>query len=199
MSLGIGSSEAVRELVEAGIRQAIVTLQDLCGAPIEYTTPQVVQGRPQEAESLLPPDQATGDRLVLLDFEGGLTGRGILALPDSSGDKLVALLERIIGRSDTAGPQRDGLLAEVGNLLLNGLLGSIANTLNISIVAPVPQVVAGSNVPELLRSHRTVTKNPDQEVFLAVTPLHIDQHAIHGEVILLFEATSLQRLLTPAS
>lgn len=199
MSVGVKPGQAVRELVEAGIGQASGALRDLSGAPIESAAPQVLQGRLDDLQLPLAPAATADGKLVLLDFEGGLTGRALLALPGASGDALVTLLEQIIGQPNTAGPLRDGLLAEVGNLLLNGLLGSIANTLNISIVAPVPQVVDGPSVPELLRSHRMVAKNPDLEVFVAVTPLHIDQHAIHGEVILLFEAAGLQRLLAPAS
>jgi len=199
MSVGVEPSQAVRELVEAGIGQASGALRELCGAPIQYAAPQVLQGRLQDLELPFSPAETAGGKLVLLDFEGGLTGRGLLALPDVSSDTLVTLLERIIGRSNTTGSLRDGLLAEVGNLLLNGLLGSIANTLGISIVAPVPQVVDGPSVSESLRSHRMVTKNPDLEVFVAVTPLHIDQHASHGWVVLLFEAPGFLRLLAPAA
>lgn len=188
--------DTIRELLDVGVSRAVESLGDLCGVPIQYTTPQVLQGQPDQVRQLFPAGHATRDKLVVLDFGGGLGGLGVLALPLDSCDTLTTLLGEQLQRFGAVELDPDALLAEIGNVLLNGLVGAIANALSISIVAPVPEVVNNQSLAAILASHWSVEKNPDQAVFLSVTPFHADEIEVGGALVVLFDPVGLTRLLS---
>ncbi len=197
MSVSQGACETIGELLEAAVSQAVGALGELCGATIHHTAPQVVHGQPDQARQLFPAGQATREKLVVLDFGGGLGGVAVLALPHDSCDALTGLLGAQLQRLGAGELDPDALLGELGNVLLNGVIGSIANTFGISIVAPVPEVVSDQSVSAVLASHRSVRQNPEQGVFLSVTPFHADELEVGGALVVLFDPASMMRVLSP--
>ncbi len=171
-------------------------LGDLCGATIRHTAPQVVQGQPEQARQLFPAGQATRDKLVVLDFGGGLGGLAVLALPHDSCDTLTGLLGAQLQRLGAGELDSDALLGEIGNVLLNGVIGSIANTFGISIVAPCRSRERSERVGHSRFASVCQAESRARRVTFG-DPLPCGRNRGRRCIGLLFDPASMMRVLIP--
>ena len=198
MSVSAEEIDALRELINIGVGRAAGALNDMVGAHVQLHVPSV------RLVSLADIGETTksiaGQKLaaVRLDFSGEIQGTARLVFPADSASKLVTLLTgEELGTPDLDS-LRAGTLTEVGNILLNGVMGSISNVLERHVSYQLPTY--SEETPEDLAE--AVRLQADAAVLLAQTHLlvgqshfSLEQEKIEGEVTLLFGIGSFEFLV----
>jgi chemotaxis protein CheC len=131
--------DALREIVNIGIGRAAATLSELIGTRIELAVPRVsvrllVDTNEPQIGSPDGPHMA-----IIQDFRGQISGRSALILPHASGLRLAQLLGEVAEPVDELDLELSGILTEVGNIMLNSVLGALANLMNTRLAYSVPQ------------------------------------------------------------
>jgi chemotaxis protein CheC len=86
---------------------------------------------------------------------------------------------------------RIGTLSEIGNILINSVIGSIANVLEQRLDYALPTYMEDT-VENLLTSKNSVGETT---ILLAQTQFSVEQLQIRGDIILIFELGSFDVLL----
>lgn len=178
--------DALREIVNTGVGKAAASLNEMLEAHIELQVPAVTLFQLEELGAELIDNAEAEIACVQLDFRGSFAGTAALVFPPASAVQLVATLTG----EDPEAPYLDGVMAgtlnEVGNILINGVVGTIGNILDKPFEFSVPNYVEG-RLEELLQQ-----KNPGGEltVLLIRTRFRVQDRQIEGNIFLVFELGS---------
>ncbi len=203
MQLTSEQKDAVTEIINIGVGRAAASLSDMLGQRIELRVPSVALCGIGSLAEKLGANESGIDLSVVQDFEGTLSGRAMLAFPKRSGIQL----GRVLGEVDTPNEELSvdlvGILEEVGNIVLNGVLGTIGNMTSSALEYSVPHLVQGVEMTQILTAKDQQEDDVEQLVILADTHFAVVDGSIAGSLILLFDIQSLrsivQNLLEPAA
>ena len=192
MKLSTRQLDALQELVNIGIGQAAGILNDMIDSPIRLQIPYLQILSPtdvqQELEIHLNGEQIAS---VQLKFTGSFGGIAQLVFPTNSAALLVTMLTGEEGTHDLDSV-KIGTLSEVGNIVINGVMGAISNVLQQRLNYSIPNYTEGT-IATLLTSGGLST---DTVVLLAQTRFIIERLHIEGDIILIFNVSSFDTLLT---
>ena len=176
MQLNADQEDVIRELINIGIGRAAATLSELIGTRIELSVPRVALVLLDDApEDLfrMPDDPILA---IIQDFRGDILGRSALVLSHSSGLRLAQLLGEVAEPADELDLEMSGILAEVGNIMLNSVLGAIANMIGTHMEYSLPQFCGARPLGVLLsqwaKDHRAL--------LMADAEFLVRQYSIHG-------------------
>lgn len=191
MSLSADHRDALKELVNIGVGRAAAELNEMLASPIELSVPSVDVLTPDTFSRSF--DESGGETvsLVQLPFEGAFTGRALLAFPSESATKLVCLLMGEDADTVTLDNVRAGTLTEVGNILLNSVMGSITNVLAAEVHYRVPSFYE-DHKNRILSLERDPTNTT---VMAARTTFCVRDLAIEGHIHLVFAVEAFDALL----
>ena len=198
MNLSAEEIDALQELINIGIGRAAGALNDMVGAHVELHVPSIRLASPADANEATKSIEGQKLAAVRLDFSGEIQGTAELVFPADSASKLVALLTgEELGAPDLDS-LRAGALTEVGNILLNGVMGSITNVLEQHVSYQLP--IYSEETPE--DPDQAVRSQADAAVLLAETHFlvgqshfSLKQEKIEGQVTLLFGTGSFESLV----
>lgn len=184
--------DALQELVNIGVGHAASILNEILSAHIRLQVPHIKIVSPQELNQTL--EDQVGNTLVSamrLPFTGSLNGAALLIFPLDSAAQLVTVLMC----EETDLPDLDavkrGILGEVGNILLNSVMGEISNALQQALRYAIPFYYEES-------AHNLFPVSEwqkDTKILLAQTHLACDLLHITGDIILVFTVHSFDILL----
>ena len=192
MNITPEQTDALRELMNIGVGRAAGVLNEMVGFRVLLQVPFV--------KALSPPDlkKDAGEMgryrvsAVRLGFEGLFSGTAALVFPPDSACKLVSVLTGEEPGTPDLDSVRAGTLMEVGNIVINGVMGSISNLLKEHISYSLPAYIEDT-VESLLTAGAGSEKST---VLLVRTRFMIQQLQIEGDVILLFEVGCFEKLLS---
>lgn len=198
MNISNEDTDALRELINIGVGRAAGALNDMVGAHVQLRVPSIRLVSPAEIKETVSSTDEQKLAAVRLGFGGEIQGTATLLFPSDSASKLVAMLTgEKLGTSDLDSLRAEAL-TEVGNILLNGVMGSITNVLEQHISYQVPAY--SEETPDDLVE--TVLKQTDSAVLLAQTQFlvgqthfSVEQEKVEGEVTLLFGTESFEFLI----
>ncbi len=191
MRLNPDQEDALREVVNIGIGRAASTLSDLIGTRIELAVPRVSLLRLDDVTRSLANAAGNLDVAIVQDFQGPVSGRAALVLPHSSGLRLAQLLGEVAQPVDELDLELTGILTEVGNIMLNSVLGVLANILEISFAYSVPQFY-GNWPAALLQAH---TLPIDDALLAADADFWVRDDSIRGSILVATEPEALRSLI----
>lgn len=185
--------DALQEFINIGVGRAAAMLNEMVESPILLSVPvlKLFDGKTlqQELEVRLNNHCFSA---VRLGFSGSFSGSAELLFPIESASTLVALLTGEERDSPDIDGVKIGTLTEVGNIVINGVLGSISNLLKQRMDYELPTYYEDT-IGHLLSSNHLFDLGT---VFLlAQTKFEIRKLEIIGEIILIFEMTSFSELL----
>ena len=128
---------------------------------------------------------------VQLSFKGPFSGTAALVFPSEDISKLVT----IFTVKDTEAPDiaslKAGAINEMGNIIINAVMGSIGNMLKQRISYSIPTYTEDT-IKNLL-----ISNDPDSDttILLAQTCFTLKELQIEGHIILLFKVGSFDALL----
>lgn len=182
--------DAVRELVHIGFGRASGVLGDLIHTPFELAVPWVRFYSAEEWSAADVPVMPGEVAAVSLPFDGAFEGVSFLVLRLDSAARLIALLGEEPGGEAEIDSVSAGTLEEVGNILLNAVLGSIANVLGERLGYSLPRFERGEMARWLAGRRRLGAC-----VLMAGMRFVSQGVPIEGEVVLYLEERSVSALL----
>jgi len=188
MQITAEQTDAITELVNIGVGHAASTLNSLIGHKIRLVVPHV---EIVSMETITNNPELCGNSdisAVSMAFRGSLKGNASLMFPVDAASTLVCVLNDEPAGSPQLDELRSGTLAEVGNILLNGVMGSIGNMLSVNLNYSVPSYHE-SSLPDILGHQHA------EAVLLARANFHIDELRIEGNILLFFEIESFHALV----
>jgi len=184
--------DALTEVVNVGAGRAAAALNNLIEGHVTLKVPQVELLTIDSVGTALKSLARESVASVQMGFKGSLDGSAFLVFPHQSAVKLV----EIVAGADSALVDLDDIqastLTEVGNIVISGVMGTLASLLNKAVRYSLPVYEQHPDV-ELLASRRA--QNP--LILLAKTSFTIRRAVtIEGHLLLLFELNSLDSLLS---
>ncbi len=183
--------DALSEFVNVGVGRAAAAMNDLVSSHVELSVPQVDVVPLDQLHRALGGLEQEPVSSVQMAFRGSLDGCAFLVFPQASALKLVTLLTGDESRPEDLDSIRSGTLTEVGNILINSVVGTLSNVLGRPLHYSLP-VYAEEPVVGLLVSR---THDEKSFILLAKTNFVMRQMQIEGNLLLLFELRSFDTLL----
>ena len=195
-NLGISEEliDALLETANLGIGRAAASLSELTGRAVEIQVPELAILGADEPVKMADLRNGTVLR-VAQRFSKGLEGHTLLLLNDSGAKRVARLVLGEEMDAETFGESEQSALLELCNIMINGVMGSLANQLKFSLVYDVPFLDLkgvtdfGDLVLDLL-ANRT-----GKVVFMRAT-LKISAETVHGDIVMVLDETNFQLLLS---
>ena len=189
--------DALNELVNIGVGQAAHTLNELTGMYIRLSIPDITL---VDIERLDDFSRNFGNRpvaAVLQEFSGEYGGRAGLVIPEESALKLVTAITGETPLSHDLDVLQGETLSEIGNIVINAMIGSISNILGAHRL--------NFELAEYYKDEATSALKPlysaGSIVLIAQIHFNIQELQIDGHLLLTFDmgtASSLLELIDKA-
>jgi chemotaxis protein CheC len=141
--------DALTELVNIGVSRAANSLRELVGEQVLLSVPTLLILERALAASFI--EASEGAQLVAVRqvFQGEFSGSALLIFPERNSLELVRAVTRDELTLDDIVELEQEALAEVGNILLNSCVATIANLLERNLEMSLPEILRGDSA-ELL-------------------------------------------------
>lgn len=178
--------DILQELINIGVGRAAGMLNQMVNTHIQLQVPVLRVLSAAELAAMYADRENTLFSAVQLHFFGGFAGVSALIFPPESASKLVAV---VLGKEGMGCDEamRCGTLQEVGNIVLNGVMGSIANILKEPLRFAPPDFVE-ADIADIIGEKSSM-------ILVARTQFSIKDHLIEGEVLIIFSLSSFDTLL----
>lgn len=181
--------DGIRELVNIGIGRSAGSLNSLTGHHVTLHVPDIQISQIDELKEKIPhPDSAFS--LVSQEYSGSFEGTVVLMFPQNSAESLFLLLT---GESER-NPENDELwsmtILEVGNIIVNAVIGSIANSIGKKIEFHIPEYREDS-LNHILDHDQFVHSH---SVIVVHARFSVEEQDIVGDIVLLLADRSIDIL-----
>lgn len=184
--------DTLRELINIGIGRAAGTLNELTRARVILEVPVVELIRLGELSAHAASLNGSTSSAVQINFDGYISGSTALVFNTAGA---AALVYAITGEEFET-TEMNGMMAEtlkeVGNICINGIMGSIGNILHERITYTPPRYAEGT-VNSLFRKNAI-----DEQVLVIIvnTRFLVSEIDVDGYIMMLLEFSSLEKILT---
>ena len=183
--------DALTEMVNIGVNRAAASLREMVGEQVHLSVPHVTLVTRDRAIATLAAVEVNNLVGIHQVFEGDITGRALLIFPDTKSLELVRAvagsemsLEEIIELEHEA-------LAEIGNIILNGCMATLANMLQRNLKMSLPEILRGN--PEIFFNLKPPPEAGEIVMFLYIN-FAIRQRDIRGYIAMLMDMPSMAAL-----
>ncbi|MBF0213754.1 MAG: chemotaxis protein CheC [Magnetococcales bacterium] len=184
--------DALLEVLNLGMGQAADSLSEMVHEEILLSVPRLYFLTWREAAPLIGPDPDTRMSAVRQRFTGPFQGSTLLIYPRERSMELVrALLGDEIPLDEFQEMEQESL-TEVGNILLNACLGTLANIMDVEILCDLPEYLQGTR-DALLAEERHTGLN-EEIILLLFVDFITRGDRVKGHVVLIFDAWAISRL-----
>ena len=192
-SLGDLERDAVAELINIAIGRAAAALSQLIGDEVTLSVPFVeFSDTPQVAKRLALEMQGIDTVAVRQHFKGRMDGDILLIFPERHSFDLVrSMLGDQVPLAQLTDLEQEALL-EIGNIVLNTCLGSLANQLGLTLESSLPSYVRGS--PTRVLTSGRIKGDPELVLFLHVDFALLNRD-IGGYVAFIMDIASAQTFI----
>ena len=166
--------DALTEVFNMGVGQAADALSQLAGEPVALSIPLVQLLSKQEIVRQLTNDDDRRVSAVRQGFQGDIVTDAILMFPAEQSLQLVQIMVGGEVPLEDLGEMEQEALAEIGNILLNAVVASVADNLDIALDGSLPEVELGI-ISDVLLDGRDVTEPLlSLQVRFAIASRHIE-------------------------
>lgn len=187
--------DALQELLNIGVGRAAGSLNQMLEKPIRLHIPFLQLGKMEELSQEVQKMKNTTLSSVQLPFKGTFSGTSCLLFPTQSAKTLVIALTGESEDPDTMDSLREATLTEIGNIVLNGVMGSLANVLNHQIIYSVP-FYQETSIQGLLQP---IPSDSSEIILWAQTQFTIEKYDLTGDIILMLGIPDLGLLINAIS
>jgi chemotaxis protein CheC len=180
--------DALTMLVNRGVVSGVEVLNTMLASAIRPDVPSIRLIEPLTAEDAIPDDNSLF-AIVEMGFNGSLKGNSGLVFQKENARKFVEKVAGDDAGSDELDFVTKGVLTEIGNIVLNRVMGSISNALDLSLDYVFPNFFQGH--PDRLWS-----QTPDKAGIVAATRFVVDDFAAEGNIVVYFDELSFSTLMS---
>lgn len=127
---------------------------------------------------------------VEMMFTGEYEGSANVILPGESSNLLASLLIHEDPDSEAIKEMKDGLMIEVGNIILNAIMGSFGNILDAPLDYHMPMSYQG----DVQGIYGKLDKEKYNQVLICHTNFSIRGKNISGDILIMYEMNSFDKL-----
>ena len=193
MKMSPADLDALTEVLNIGIGRAASSLSRMVETRVELRVPRIELIDLDEDSSVN--DSTSYNMSIVQGFDGKISGNAILGFPEESGKKLACLLNGQDSSSEISEFELAGVLTEVGNVVLNGVLGSLANLLNMPLQYQVPEFGLSTEP----NGHFSKGTDETRSLLIADAEFCVNERNIHGAIVVGFQLGSLETLIETLS
>ncbi|MCH7477691.1 MAG: chemotaxis protein CheX [SAR324 cluster bacterium] len=177
-------------MISSGFTRSAGSLHALLETHIDLEVPRIELLTLGEVWRKLLASDSDTPASVSIRFGGPFSGTSTLMFPQETASKLVAILSDTGVDSEDPEMVRAGTLLEVGNIVLNSVMGSIGNILKTHFTFAVPDFMEDTA--------EKIMSIPGKETDLALVSwakFHVKFNRIEGRIVLIFEQRLLPKLV----
>ncbi|MDA8230658.1 MAG: chemotaxis protein CheX [Magnetospirillum sp.] len=184
--------DAVTELVNIAIGRAAASLSELVEDELRLSVPVIEFLTPRQAAERLEHETHGGETVaVRQNFSGRMTGHMLLIFPEKRSLDLVrSMLGDHVPLDQLTELEQEAFL-EVGNIILNACLGSLANQLGLALESSLPAYVRGRGAQIL---DGGVSADDELVLFLQVD-FSLLRKDIHGYLAFVMDIVSARHFI----
>lgn len=183
--------DILKEMINLGVGRGADVLNTMLHSHVRLQVPSLKVLSPDEFEEELRKYNHERFSCINLPFKGNISGVAELVFPLEDAPKLVVALTSEEADAIDMDSIRAGTLSEIGNIVLNAVMGTISNLLCFKLRYSVPSYTEG-DFNSLLPIHPTM---PDTTVVVIQTRFTVEKLEVEGSIILFFEVGSFDKLL----
>jgi chemotaxis protein CheC len=184
--------DALTEVVNIGVSRAAASLRDMVGEQVFLSVPSVAITSPSRAAELIGERETSALVAVRQGFQGEFSGSALLIFPEKNSLELVrAVAGTHLSLEDILELEQEAL-TEIGNVILNGCMATIANLLQRRLTISLPEIVTGS-AEELFQKSPSLLR--DVVLFIHIN-FNVKGRELSGYVAMVMDLPSLESLKT---
>jgi chemotaxis protein CheC len=191
MSLSAFQFDTLKELINIGVGKAAGSLNEMVESHVILSVPEMRMISPDMLDTEMGNLDPSTMSAVTLGFMGDFSGSASLIFPLESAANLVSVLTGEEKGSPDLDAVKSATLTEVGNIVLNGVVGSLGNILNHNLDYTIPNY----EEKPIKRMNIFQKTNSERVILLIKTQFSIMDFSIDGEIILIFELNSFNSLM----
>ncbi|MCC9620668.1 chemotaxis protein CheC [Thalassospira sp. MA62] len=185
--------DTISELINIGVGRAAASLSEMVDQPVELTVPTITfVDRFSQTEFAKAPNAVVS--AVSQKFDGPFTGEAMLVFPEERSLELVRRLLKVDVPLDSLTDLEQEALMEVGNIILNACLGSIANILGEPINCSMPTFRKRESCALLDVCDSTDAESKHPVLMILHVQFMLRQNDIDGYVLFVMDLDSIQML-----
>jgi chemotaxis protein CheC len=182
--------DALTEVFNIGVGQAASAMSQMVNDRVELSVPSI--SFTSRAAAALELTHDAGQRIcgVSQRFQGTFEADAILMFPENKSLEIVRLMIGDDMPIEELTAMEQEALTEIGNIILNAQIGTLANVFGSEFSSSLPAFHFGTS-SEILQAER---KNADDLVMLLHVDFKLETHQINGYVAFLLDISSVQGL-----
>jgi chemotaxis protein CheC len=180
--------DALTELVNIGVSRAAASLRKMVGAQVLLSVPAVEVVSRRAAATLLGERESETLVAVRQAFEGAFSGHAMLIFPEANSREIARAVSGGDLRPEELADLETEVLAETGNVILNGCLAAIANMLHRPLSLSLPEVLRGDGADLF---HVSEGVGADSLVLFLYIDFTVRARDIHGYIAMLMDLPAL--------
>lgn len=184
--------DALTEVFNIGMGSAAASLSEMVGEEVQLSVPNLRFVNREDAVSILTQQSKGEVSSVSQGFEGPLGGVAMLLFPVDHSLEIVRLLLQGTLDMDRLTEFEEEALCEIGNIILNSGLSSLADVFGKEMQSQLPVFSQGS-CEEVMSGRRMDGFEIEVVMFLQVD-FKIEKHATNGHIIYLLDVNSIRNL-----
>ena len=180
----------MKEILNLGIGKAANILNSMLNSHIIMSIPEIELVNSGNMNYL---EETEKMAVVELPFNGVLSGVSMLVFPLETSHKLVQVLIEFEDDDDFNSDfdaVSAGSLSEIGNIVLNSVMGMFANTLNLSL-----QYTLSSFHEETFNEMLKDIDAGENSILLARVSFTVESLDLNGDILIFFETWSVNTLI----
>jgi chemotaxis protein CheC len=187
--------DVLQELLNIGVGRSAGSLNHMLKTPIRLYIPSIRIGNMTELLTELPSQNESPISSVQLPFQGSFAGSAYLFFPAESAAALVSALTGEYEGKKSINFLKEATLTEIGNIVLNGVVGSLSNGLKHQITYSIPFY----NETSLHKLVQATPSDSSKVILWAQTQFAIVEYNISGNIMIMLGVPDMQILLKAIS
>ncbi len=186
--------DALKEVGNVGVGNAATALSKILNKKIDINIPETTFIPITEFSSELGGAEkiVTG---IYLKMEGDLDGETIFLFSQESAMRLVDLMMgQEPGTTKTMGEMEISAFKEMSNIFSGAYLSALANMVGMSIFPGIPHI-SSDMLQSIIDMVLITIANYANNVLCVKTKISIENKAVEGEFVMIFNASSLKKLI----
>ncbi len=183
--------ESLREIINIGMGSGASVLNMMLNSHIVLKTPLMKFVTRDNLIRELSDNKEDKLAAVKMSYSGEISGDIQLIFTQDSAAQLVAALVGSEAAEEMVEDLGSGALVEMGNVVLNGVMGSVSNALNYTFTYSVPNYLEDTS-DSLVKID---SEEDNITILMAKTSFEIQELNIIGNLILYFKDDSIKRIL----